>query len=260
MIIGYFPISVTNSMPNFIYASSPTATESDLDYLVEYEAGGWKVKFLSVGTGYLIMKTGAIVDAFLVGGGGTGSSLYNVETDVQVGPGGTIIEYGGGGGGGYTLTQKSLTLTPGNVYTVVVGASDTASSFSTGDASEWDEQTYTAAPGEGWSHAMGGNGGSGGAPRGTYWTVNGQYYSGSIQEFGGTNGSDSPKSGGGKGQGTTTREFGETSGTLYSDGGLATSDRNYPTALPANSGNGGVGGRGGAGASGIVIIRNARER
>ena len=69
----------------------------------------------------------------------------------------------------------------------------------------------------------------------------------------------------GAGQGTTTREFGESTGKLYATGGSGVSKKNGQ----ANTGDGGSGGKysetsngtapsGGSGGSGIVIIRNAR--
>lgn len=55
---------------------------------------------------------------------------------------------------------------------------------------------------------------------------------------------------GGRGQGTTTREFGESTGTLYAGGAVG---------YFAESGaGGGAGGPAGSGGSGIVVIRNAR--
>ena len=58
---------------------------------------------------------------------------------------------------------------------------------------------------------------------------------------------------GGKGQGTTTREFGEATGTLYAGGGAS-----QLVAAPANYGGGGSQAYP-AGGSGIVVIRNHRE-
>ena len=59
----------------------------------------------------------------------------------------------------------------------------------------------------------------------------------------------------GTGQGTTTREFKETTGTLYSTGGNSSSSANGGN----NTGNGGGGCAGsctgGSGGSGIVVIR-----
>ena len=91
----------------------------------------------------------------------------------------------------------------------------------------------------------GGNGGSGGAGRGG---------------DPGTDGSDGTGERPGKGQGTTTREFGEHDGKLYADGGKF--GQTSPSEAVPNSGNGGDGSRGGKsgpGSPGIVVIRNARE-
>ena len=82
----------------------------------------------------------------------------------------------------------------------------------------------------------------------------------------------------GIGQGTTTREFGESTGDLYSGGGSGAERGNTTTIIAGGSGGGGTGGNGGAGTantggggggstaqsgggaggSGIVIIRNHR--
>lgn len=60
---------------------------------------------------------------------------------------------------------------------------------------------------------------------------------------------------GGKGQGTTTREFGEADGTLYASGGGSNL-----TATVSNSGNGGRNGITSiAPADGIVVIRQHKE-
>ena len=103
-------------------------------------------------------------------------------------------------------------------------------SISVGSSSSdtWIPGINTAARGQGGS-LFGGNGGSGGG--------------GMDGGNGGSNGSNGGSSylyGGGTGQGTTTREFGESEGTLYSGGG-------------GGGINGGFGGPGGGGNGASVI-------
>lgn len=86
---------------------------------------------------------------------------------------------------------------------------------------------------------------------------------GSTGGKGGVDGSDG-EGPGGTGQGTTTREFGESVGKLYATGGDGASGyTKAPANQVPNSGNGGGGGgfntKGSAGSSGIVIARNARR-
>ena len=71
----------------------------------------------------------------------------------------------------------------------------------------------------------------------------------------GTNGHPTSATTGGKGQGTTTREFGEADGTLYASGGGSNL-----TATVSNSGNGGRNGITSIEpADGIVVIRQHKE-
>lgn len=253
MIISRFPSGGSSSagVPQFTYTGN---------YKIITDAEGWRVKFLSSGT--LTMLNTAIVDVFLVGGGGTGSNYISSPT-----PEGNNqyirIRYGAGGGAGYTLTQKELTLSAGSSYTVTVGLSGQSTSIAPQNPSEWGGETYTAAGGESVSsgNAQGGDGGSGGAGSGFYETYpNGSYYSGYKQALGGSDGGNGANriTAGGTGQGTTTREFGSPSGDLYASGGKSVYSRELATLPPENSGDGGCGGAGYAGASGIVIIRNTR--
>lgn len=226
-------------LPEFTYTGNCS--------LIEDGGENWRIKFLSSGT-LTFTKLGSGkggVDLFLVGGGG---GTYEKGTSGA----------SGGAGGGYTLTEKALSLVKGMPYPVVVGAGG-ADGADGGDSSAlWK----TAGGGKGVNGSSnGGNGGSGGAT----------YYNGS----GGSDGGDGTGyTGGGqvrgKGQGTTTREFGEANGDLYAGGG----------ACAIGSGTGGAGGGGGmlqngtdntgggaggsnenghSGGSGIVIIRNHRE-
>ena len=227
--------------------------------------GDWRIKFLTSGTlvfGNLANASRGI-DVFLVGGGAGGAS-WVVNPDTRA----------AGGGGGYTKTERNVTVTKGTSYAIVVGAAGFNNAASSGSAmdgysrgSNGGDTTafgYTANGGGygraghayypetynyGW--AEGGNGGSGGGTRATF------AYNGGT-DGGNGDGADSSH---GRGQGTTTREFGEAGGDLYASGGGS-----Y-TPHVDNSGNGGCvwwTGNGWetqsiAASSGIVVIRNHRE-
>ena len=213
-----------------------TWSGSDGTCLVIDDGGGnWRIKFLSSGT-FTPLKA-MTIDAFLVGGGGGGQSP--------------------GGGGGYTTTAKSIALTANVDYTITVGAGGAAGAiFTPGtDGGNSEAFGYSAAGGQrANSNTQGGNGGSGGGS--------------SVQGHGSNGGSDGGNGSGktpGIGQGTTTREFGESTGDLYSGGGGGKAEGlggaggggNYNEDGEANTGGGGGGS--GSGGSGIVIIRKHKE-
>ena len=217
--------------------------------------GNWRVKFLTSGT--LLPSNDVEVDCFLVGGGG-GTRAPSYPNNPRA----------SGAGGGYTLTSKKVKLKANTPYEIVVGAG--------GNGNNSGEETsafgFVAAGGLPGKRAnasvKGGNGGSGGAG---FYTANGIAGSDGGD---GTMGGSTSTSDRSIGQGTTTREFGEADGALYSGGGGSgrqNSDRSY------NLGTGGAGGGGSAGdgedntgggagaaktdttgGSGIVIIRKAR--
>lgn len=254
MIISQFPSGGSGgAIPQFTYTG---------EYTVSLDSGGWKAKFLSSGT--LTMINSAVIDVFLVGGGGHGSNV-NFRQNIHDSRGYlSRYIYGPGGGSGYTLTQKKLSLVAGNRYDIQVGGEGENSSISPQDSSEWGGNTYTAQKGASIARdsiTSGGNGGSGGAGA-SYYEVyaSGSYYGGTKSVSGGKDGANGvagQNSGGGNGQSTTTREFGEPTGDLYASGGGAYYSE-HPGTVIENSGNGGAGGVDGMGASGIVIIRNAR--
>lgn len=231
------------SLPVFSYTGSYK--------LLDDGDGNWRIKFFS--SGKLTVTSGMpSIDVFCVGGGGGGSTVGYTEG------------YGGGGGGGYTSTAKNVQVTAGTEYDIVIGSG--GAGISLGQSSDGGTTTAfgcSANGGKGGAHA-GGDGGSGGA-RG---------HGGEEGEQGGTDGSDG---GGvyhatytpGKGQGTTTREFGEDGGTLYSGGGSGLDyDGSWPAPIDETAGGngradgvdnrGGGGSNGGSGGSGIVVIRNVR--
>lgn len=203
----------------------------------------WRVKFLSSGT--FTPLTNMLVDVFLVGGGG-GKGYKGSSSSGWGDP--------GCGGGGYTTTSKSIVLTANTEYAIVVGnggTSTTSDGQSGGTSIGFNQQALGGKYGYyykngGYNDYTGGDGGSGGST--------------STLALGGTDGGNgsAPSYPGsysnhvvGKGQGTTTREFGEPTGDLYASGGGTNI-----TMLELNSGNGSCSY---AAATGIVIIRNHRE-
>lgn len=218
----------------------------------------WRIKLLTSGTlkftslGNAKLKG---VDVFLVGGGAGGST--------------------GGGGGGYTKTERGNVAKEGVAYQCVVGAG--GARYSNGGASYITNLTSAGVEGGKTNDIAGGNGGSGGGGGSSDYTgeVNGA--------IGGSNGGNggAGENAGGIGQSTTTREFGESGGTLYSGGGGGGGrSRSGGSGGSGGGGNGGysgsnvsatpgkvnTGGGGGgkyyregaSGGSGIIIIRNHR--
>lgn len=184
------------------------------------------------------------MDVFCVGGGGAGKhGRYS---------GGTTSGYyyypGGGGGGGYTSSVGNIAISAGQVLVCSIGmggaaqTTDTNAKASSGGISSVSMNgtvLCSALGGEGGGSGSlsgardGGNGGSGGG-RGA---VGGRRELGNTElpetkaGNGGSNGSNGYKGTGGyfiysgnaqypgTGQGTTTRPFNESTGTLYSAGG-----------------------------------------
>ena len=234
LINNYSCAGTTKGTPVFTY----TGTCEILN-----DAGSWRIRFKTNGT--LTFSGPIMIDAFLVGGGGGGGGCQKTHNTSD-------IYAGGGGGGGYTKTAKRNILESNTNYPIVIGAGGTYGGWSTSSTSGGSTtfNNYVAYGGAGGSGGggMGGNGGSGGG-----------HGDGGSGGSNGGNGGGSWLGNGGSGQGTTTREFEEASGALYSTGGHG---YGYASA-GANTGNGGGGGPdghcdGGTGGSGIVVIRNAR--
>lgn len=237
-------VTSTNKLPKFTYTGT---------YEVIEDGGkNWRIKFLTSGTLTLFKKL--LADMFLVGGGGgaTGAS---------------------GAGGGYTKTIKSVELEPGS-YEIVVGAGGVSADGGTTTA--FGSSANGGKKGDGYTPGDGGCGG------GSYLTSDSApFYPAGTGGSDGSNGGGSPKHPGGTGQGTTTREFGETTGDLYAGGGGGSyssgkgigalggaggggNGRNDGTpatdgAANTGGGGGGGGGSGSNGGSGIAILRNHRE-
>lgn len=227
----------------------PQYTYTGQSQLIDDGNRNWRIKFLTSGTlTFTRLGSASAVDVFLVGGGGGGSGS---------GEGGP----GAGGGGGYTKTATRLAAQIGSSYPIVIGTGGASVGTRTDGIDGGNTSAFgiTASGGKkgNWDSEFGGNGGSGGAGYNTSFTIS-------------TDGNDSSTNKGGKGQRSTpgpdgetgtTREFGEATGELYSNGGGSRYTGAAGQELPrANHGDGGHGRTGSsiAGADGIVIIRNAR--
>ena len=242
------------------YVGLPTFTYTGSYQTIDDGNNNWRIKFKTSGTLTFskLQGAGSGIDIFCVGGGGGGDAS--------------------GGCGGRTTTVKAKTVTAGTSYAVTVGAGGAAGGGAGGKSSFGS--LASAAGGGG----PGGTGGSGGGGSGLYLASGNKHNGGN----GGSNGANGVNGYGtdgfrnGTGQGTTTREFGESSGTLYAGGGGGAGDYDC-TSGSGGSGGGGAGGdlwdsapraggagttnlgggggggsTGGAGGSGIVIIRNKR--
>lgn len=204
------------------------------DYTVDYNDKNdyWTLKFLTSGT-FKPLKAMS-VDVFLVGGGAGGATV-------------SIANEAPGGGSGYTSTNKKVSLTANTEYAIVIGEGGAAANNG-GTSSAFSKSVNGGNKGSGSANsAKGGNGGSGGGGR--------------TSGEGGVDGADGGGTSGygGTGQGTTTREFAETNGRLYSTGGGSSKSTTSGQAGSKNTGDGGSGGTvGGKGGSGIVVIRTAQ--
>lgn len=219
--------------------------------------GNWRLKMLTSGTLTIRNMYGSLgnVDLFAVGGGGGGAVS------------GTTFRGGGGGAGGNATTVSRANITA-QTYNVVIGSG--GASGQDGTVSSIGQ--YTANGGKAGVQVTGGNGGSGGGAGGWGNNVDGGN--------GGSNGSNGGGTEFGSGQGTSTREFGASTGKLYAGGGGGgygqdnSGRRSNPGVggeggganaaenATANTGGGGGGsnlyGTAGSGGSGIIIIRNHR--
>lgn len=253
------------------------------DYVVRKDG---VVELLTSGT--IVFLEPKVIDVFCVGGGGSGG-FFKSGTGAQTGF--------GGGGGGYTATLRKVNAT--GSYEVTIGAGGIAGQRTGGGGASAFGSLITANGGYGHQStdsdldmirgAKGGSGGGGGV------SSNSDYGSGGFDGSDGERGYFPQTITGGKGQGNTTREFGESAGKLYSGGGgggryisaqspvvsaggsggggtggwCGTSAFQAPAAGVANTGGGGGGGaigsdtnniaNGAAGGSGIVCFREAQE-
>ena len=252
---------IYRTTPDFTYTGDYEVVDDSDNPISDFAnwKNNWKIRFLTSGTFTVTNLNGwdGRLDVFLVGGGGDGKT-------------GSTYWAGSSGGGGYTTTAKNLTVQINTPYEIIVGASG-------GTSSGFNKSAAGGKQGGGAAHndtTRGGAGGSGGTPA---FHNRGEYEGQNL--LGGTDGGNSggfsfshEEVGGtvtcapGIGQGTTTREFGEDGGKLYSSGGNA---YGHSSPTVANSGNGGSGSSvkpssgnpaiaATKGSSGIVVIRNKR--
>ena len=259
--VTYELISNNYSCSNSSVGSSPIFTYTGNCEIVDDNNGNWKVRFLT--NGDLTFTRDIDIDVFLVGGGGSGGG-WQGTTESATGS--------GGGGGGYTKTSVNVAITSNVNNPILIGEGGAAinSKSSNGkDGGSTSAFGITVAGGKGGNGSSyphsGGDGGSAGGTRGYCGATDGANHTG----VSGTRTSI--------GQGITTREFGESTGTLYASGGGGNSSSDcgiggsggnnsvLATAGQANTGSGGGGAwwessnmKSGAGGSGIVIIRNSR--
>lgn len=233
-IWAYTTYHYTNDSTSRYLFSSSVSTSS----AVATTASGRKV-FTSSGT-WKVPSAVRTINIHCTGGGGAGGSAS----------GSANCHGGSGGGGGYTAYKTGISVAPNDTITVTVGAggSDSGSAGGTSSAVKGGTTLVSALGGNSSSHGSGGSGGGDGwffySPSDTYGP-----YSGGIN---GNNGGSKNPSSAHKGQGTTTREFGLSSGTMYSPGGGGGGGGSYyspnETYYSANGAAGGSGG-GGAGAN-----------
>lgn len=238
-----------NVIPEISYVDGIYAIVDDNDKPITASLKNWKIRFLKTGKLTFKKLNGAAngIDVFAVGGGANSPTAYLVA--------------GCGGGGGKTSTKRNVPVVEGEGYYIsVAGSGGTSSALG-----------CSAGPGSG---ANGGSGGGTMCANGGKDGADGAVYSGTTWTPG-------------KGQHSTTREFGESNGKLYAGGGGGGGS----AAAPGKGGDGGGGygcwkgaakatdgsantggGAGGCssdengvhantvalGGSGIVIIRNKR--
>lgn len=232
--------------------------------LIEDGNYNWRIKFLTSGTlTFSSLGNASTIDVFCVGGGGAGTYAMS--------------DHGGGGGaGGYTKTSLNFPISLNVAIPVIIGAggiNPSNNSGATGGTTSFSNITASGGQSRVVNTTNCGNGGSGGGQHG-YYDVSGNACKG------GSNGGNAAvvSSDSGYGQGTTTREFGEASGTLYAGGGSGSNRGGNTDVIPGADGGGGTGGTGtagvtntggggggyggeyagGSGGSGIVVIRNHR--
>ena len=239
---------ITRRGGNAVGGGLPEFTYTGTYQLIDDGGGNWRIKFLTSGV-LTFTKLGNAskgIDVFLVGGGGGNGNA------------GGISDWCAAGGGGYTKTVKSLIVQKGVEYQIIVGAGGTRPTASNTQTRGGTTSAFNASIEGGYSGKAynGGDGASGGAA--------------SDSTVGGTDGGNGGEgsiygSKPGKGQGTTTREFGESTGDLYASGGYynANNGTNGEGNGADNTGNGAGGtnnnNKSTVGGSGIVVIRNHRE-
>lgn len=284
-IFSYITINGTNYWATTYRTANGTAA----NYV------GTTVTITSTNNAWAVPTGWRQMQACIVGGGGAGGSGDGDEGWSA-----------GGGGGGYVTNTSAFNVTPGQSFRVVIGSGGTPPTATRGTGGTGGSSSfgsYTAEGGIGGTYTSAANisgrygGGNGGCGGGAGDTPTG-YRTGDAGS-GGTNGGDGgsnvllnsySRCVGGKGQGTTTKAFGN--GTAYAGGGGGgchnislskgaggaygggngaqtanpSSSSTEATAGTANSGGGGGGGRrgpnssstkgnGASGGSGVVLVK-----
>lgn len=213
-----------------VLSSMPTYTYSGTHQLINDGNNNWRIKLKSSGVlRFSNLGNGeGNIEVFLVGGGGGAT--------------------GSGGAGGFTTTSAA-TVQVNTDYSIVVGAGGAGANGlnktagTGGQSSAFNKTANGGGGGKSGTSGAGGNGGSGGgAYGGTQPGGNGGF-----NGNGATGGYHTPRNG--TGQGTTTKEFGESSGDLYAGGGGGAGARytgeSSPSTFAGGSGGDGGGGKGG---------------
>jgi len=215
------------------------------------------VELLTSGT--LTFLSPAVIDRFMVGGGGAGGRYAGSVNQQRV---------GGGGGGGYTRTDKKISVQPNIQIPITIGEGGKrqspysgSSQTINGGATMWGNVsvaggvTVPSTQGDASYLSRCGKGGDGGSGGGAGVVSNSDYGDGGSN---GNNGEASPNFSGGVGQGTTTREFGETNGKLYGGGGGGGRMMYAQSPIVSMGGTGG-GGTGGWASPNNFISKNATD-
>lgn len=249
--------TATFDLPNvgttYYLSLYPYVTTSDGEYLggvlnAQVTTGSQLSYTYTSSTTVAVPQGYTLMDVFCVGGGGKGHNGIGSDGDY----------YGGGaGGGGYTKTVTDISVSAGQTLAVIVGAGATSISSNGGTSSVTRNGTTLASAAGGYSAnptgvvntGGAGNGGSGGGSGGND-TGSSDARAGYAGGSDGGNGSGHSSSVAGKGQGTTTRAWGSSSGTLYSGGGGGGGGGNRQGATSTGKGASGGSGGGGAGGNG----------
>lgn len=241
-IVGHSGGSVTSRTATLTIANwKPTYTYTGNASFLDDGGYNWRIKCLTSGTlNFTSLGRASSIDVFCVGGGAGGS--------------GGVNSYQPSGSGGYTTTASNKTIQLNTNYPVVIGAGGAGnnSNVNGGTSSAF---SVVAAGGE---YKKGGSGGC------AYWNgaEDNGYGSPGTDGGDGHEGLDKYNRTWATGQHTTTREFGDSTATLYASGG-----GNPDTALSGGAGGVNTGNGGGSpggywagqnGGSGIVVIRNHR--
>lgn len=272
------------SIPKFSYGG---------DYILyNVKDKNWELKFLTNGT--FIPQEDMDIDAFLVGGGGSGASCL-----------------GGGGSGGHTTTRYDITLRENQEYAIEIGKGGDAPVLNENAGDEDDDVNFRkslksygnfgmatsafnclALGGSGGTPhplRLGGSGGSGGGygTNKNYNAENGKANGANSEQSGRQDSTGRNCFGYGLGQGYTTRAFEEENKRVYAGGGggggslrpetnkcgafgrdsygggglgglwYGVNGRKGEDSFGAGGGGGANSGYGGAGGAGTVIIRKS---